>query len=331
MIPLKPGIIAVNPSSVRTGDTISIHVTGYNSNYLKASPTMRAWLKMDDEKALAVKSITIKDDRNMALEFTIPEYLPTQDRVKDFSLVLDSAVDGTTVLPNALFVTQDSIDPEMGQKIWENASLNDLNNESRLSFPFRNILSESIRNTYFHVPLWFSMLFLFLASVINGIGFLRSGNLDFDNRAQGQTKAGILFGILGLLTGAIWAKNTWGAYWSWDIKQNMTAIALLIYFAYFVLRASFEDPEKKARLSSVYSIFAFATLIPLLYVIPRLTDSLHPGSGGNPAFGSQDLDNTMRMIFYPAIIGWTLLGFWIAQLAHRVNRIQIHLLKMNNR
>jgi heme exporter protein C len=102
----------------------------------------------------------------------------------------------------------------------------------------------------------------------------------------------------------------------------MTAVGLLIYGAYFVLRASFEDPEKKARISAVYNIFAFATLIPLLYVIPKLTDSLHPGAGGNIAFGSQDLDNTMRMVFYPAIIGWTLIGAWMAQLIFRMNRLK---------
>ena len=86
---------------------------------------------------------------------------------------------------------------------------------------------------------------------------------------------------------------------------------------------AFEDAERKARLSAVYNIFAFVALIPLIYVVPRLTDSLHPGSGGNPALGGEDLDNTMRMIFYPAIIGWTLLGFWMAQLYYRLIRVQM--------
>ncbi|MEL7120225.1 MAG: cytochrome c biogenesis protein CcsA, partial [Bacteroidota bacterium] len=141
------------------------------------------------------------------------------------------------------------------------------------------------------------------------------------------TRIVTIWGVLGLITGAIWAKNTWGAYWSWDVKQNMTAIALLIYFAYFVLRASFEDMEKKARLGAVYNIFAFVALIPLIYVIPRLTDSLHPGAGGNPALGGEDLDNTMRMIFYPAVIGWTLLAFWMASLWYRADRLQRYLLE----
>ncbi|MFT6937764.1 MAG: heme exporter protein C [Saprospiraceae bacterium] len=103
----------------------------------------------------------------------------------------------------------------------------------------------------------------------------------------------------------------------------MSAIALLIYMAYFVLRSSFDDEQQQARLSAIYNIFAFVSLVPLLFIIPRMYDSLHPGNGGNPAFGSEDLDNTMRMVFYPAVIGWTLLGFWIANLLARMGNIKM--------
>ncbi|MFT5646373.1 MAG: heme exporter protein C, partial [Aureispira sp.] len=69
------------------------------------------------------------------------------------------------------------------------------------------------------------------------------------------------------------------------------------------------------------NIFAFATLIPLLYIIPRMVHSLHPGMGGNPAFSNLDLDNTMRMVFYPAIIGWMMLGIWMSNLGGRIERL----------
>jgi heme exporter protein C len=107
----------------------------------------------------------------------------------------------------------------------------------------------------------------------------------------------------------------------------MTAIALLIYLAYFVLRSSFDDYEKRARIAAVYNIFAFAALIPLIFVIPRMTDSLHPGNGGNPAMGGEDLDNTMRMVFYPAIIGWTLMGVWMAQIVFRIQNLKEKLME----
>ena len=141
----------------------------------------------------------------------------------------------------------------------------------------------------------------------------------------------MLFGLLGLTTGMLWATFTWGQPWNNDIKQIMTAVALLIYFAYFILRNSFDDREKGARLAAVYNIFAFSTLIPLLYIVPRLEmfESLHPGAKGSPTFASQDLDNTMRMVFYPAILGWIFLGFWVADIRIRITRLQDRVLDID--
>ena len=324
LVPLGPGIVATSPSSARAGEQLTLSVTGYNSHYAQAEQSLRAWLKLDDERALAAEQVQVNNDREIQLIFTIPAYLPVEKRVQDFALIIDNAIDGASVLPSAVFVTQDSIDRERGETLWTNATVAGLHQRKGATFPFRNILSESIRNTYFHVPLWFGMVLLCLASVVYSVRYLRQESPEHDRRAVAFTRVGILFGLLGLVTGAIWAKNTWGAYWSWDVKQNMTAIALLIYFAYFILRSSFEDPERKARIGAVYNLFAFATLIPLIYVVPRMTDSLHPGAGGNPALGGEDLDNTMRMVFYPAIIGWTLLGVWMANLLYRMDRIRDH-------
>jgi heme exporter protein C len=322
LVPLKPGILSVSPASLRTGQSAQVKVLGYNSNYDKAKASLRAWLKLDEEKALQAESIEVLNDRELMASFQIPDYLPVSRRVQDFTIVVDNEIDGYSLRPSAVVVTQDSLDPSMGQQLWVNQPIEGLHNKEGMTFPFRNILEEGIRNTYFHVALWFAMLFLFIGSLTYSIRFLRKQDLDWDRRAAATTQIGTLLGILGLITGAIWAKYTWGAFWSWDVKQNMTAIALLIYLAYFILRSSFEDPEKRARIAAVYNIFAFVALIPLIYVIPRLTDSLHPGAGGNPALGGEDLDNTMRMVFYPAIIGWTLLGYWMASLSYRAERLR---------
>jgi heme exporter protein C len=327
LTPLKTGILDATPSSIRTGQEFTLTVKGYNSFYTQSKTELRAWLKMDNERAIAAKKIEVNGDRDAALTFNIPANLPSQQKVVEFTLLIDSPFDGSSVLPAAVFVTQDSIDADKGQALWVNGNIANLHEKKAITFPFRNILGETIRNTYFHVPLWFAMFILFIAAAVSSIRYLRRFRPDDDRKAMAYTNAGILFGILGLITGAIWARYTWGKFWSWDVKQNMTAIGLLIYGAYFVLRASFEDPEKKARISAVYNIFAFSTLVPLLYIIPKLTDSLHPGAGGNIAFGSQDLDNTMRMVFYPAIIGWTLIGFWIAQLVYRIGKIREFILE----
>jgi len=97
---------------------------------------------------------------------------------------------------------------------------------------------------------------------------------------------------------------------------------LLVYAAYFILRGSFEDEEKRARYGAVYSIFAFVMYMVLINVIPRITNSsLHPGNGGNPGFNSYDLDSDLRMVFYPAVIGWVLLSVWMTTLLVRIKQV----------
>ncbi|MCB0618841.1 MAG: cytochrome c biogenesis protein CcsA [Saprospiraceae bacterium] len=322
LVPLKTGISAVSPQKVAPGESFTLEVTGYNSRYTQAQGQIRAWLKQDEAHALAAGSVTVLDDRRLQLAFAMPEYLPSDKKVQVLTLLIDDPVDGAHVLPSAMFVTQDSIAPGLAGSAWTAHPVEGLHEEWTMSYPFRNILQETIRNAYFHIPMWFAMIFIFIGAVISSVRYLRKFDPQDDLKAAAFTRVGILYGIMGLVTGAIWAKNTWGAYWSGDIKQNMTAIALLIYLAYFVLRNAFEDPDKKARVAAVYNLFSFAALIPLIYVVPRLYDSLHPGSGGNPALGGEDLDNTMRLVFYPAIIGWTLLGLWIAQLLYRADRLR---------
>ncbi|MCB0704589.1 MAG: cytochrome c biogenesis protein CcsA [Saprospiraceae bacterium] len=318
LVPLKPGIQQVSPRSADAGTPITVLVNGYNTSYPADPTAIRAWLKVDSIHALAANSIRQTSRRAIELDFVLPASLPSRADVMPASLIIDEAQSGVQVLPDAVFIRQQVLDPAAGNIAWSQTVIQDLHKTSGMNFPFRNILKETIRNTYFHVSLWFAMLFLFIASVYYSIKHLRTRELIYDHWAESFTRIGVLFGILGLTTGAVWARFTWGAFWSWDIKQNMTAIALLIYLAYFVLRNSFEDAERQARLGASYNIFAFSLLIPLIYIIPRLSDSLHPGSGGNPAFGSEDLDNTMRMVFYPAIIGWTLLGYWLANLSARL-------------
>ncbi len=180
------------------------------------------------------------------------------------------------------------------------------------------ILHETIRNQFFHVPMWFAMIILVTVSMVYSIRFLKSSKPINDTFASEFAYAGILFGVLGLFTGMVWARFTWGAWWVNDPKLNSAAIALLIYLAYLVLRGSVEDSLQKAKISAVYNIFAYSALIPLLFILPRLTDSLHPGQGGNPGFNIYDLDSKLRMVFYPAVLAWTILGIWMASLRTRI-------------
>ena len=184
------------------------------------------------------------------------------------------------------------------------------------------ILNETVRNLYFHAPMWLGMTLMLGASAYFSVKYLQKPFAKYDNYASEFANAGILFGVLGMISGMIWAKFTWGAYWSGDPKQNAAAVGLLIYFAYSILRGVFEDEQQRGRISAVYNIFAFAAYIPLIYILPRLTDSLHPGNGGNPGFNAYDLDSKLRLVFYPAVIAWTLLGVWIVDLRVRLKILQ---------
>ena len=191
-----------------------------------------------------------------------------------------------------------------------------------LEVPHLPILNESIRNLYFHVPMWFSMILLYLISVIYSIKYLSGANENHDLIAVESVNTGIIFGILGLCTGMVWANYTWGAPWPNDPKLNGSAIATLMYLAYIVLRGSLDEEQKRAKISAIYNIFAFPIMVVLIFILPRMTDSLHPGNGGNPGFGAYDLDARMRTVFYPAVIGWLLTATWIMTLRYRTRKIE---------
>jgi heme exporter protein C len=191
--------------------------------------------------------------------------------------------------------------------------------------PEIGFLKQSSRNLFFHVPMWFGQIILLTTAMANSIMYLRNPNLKYDIYASAFTQTGIIMGFLGLGTGMIWATYTWGAPWSNDPKQIAVAIALLIYLAYLVLRNSIPDIDKRAKISAVYNIFAYFIYIPLIMILPRMVESLHPGGKGvqgNPGLNGADLDATMKLVFWPAVLGWTLLGVWITSLSIRIQLIR---------
>jgi heme exporter protein C len=193
-------------------------------------------------------------------------------------------------------------------------------------------LGETIRNLYFHVCMWFSMMILFTFSVVYSVKYLRTSSYKFDIKAKAYADVGTFMGLLGYTTGAIWASYTWAdpnnpAYASFgsimrEPKLIGAAMALLIYAAYFVLRSSIIDMDQRARVSAVFNIFSYAMLFPSIWIIPRLLPSLHPGQEGNPALNFNDIDLRMRIVFYPAVIGWTLMGAWITNIKIRTEMIR---------
>jgi heme exporter protein C len=157
--------------------------------------------------------------------------------------------------------------------------------------------------------------------MIYSIKYLKSKNLKDDDDALVAAQLGFVFCFLATISGSIFAKVAWLSFWNWDPRETSIFILLLIYGAYFALRGAIEIEEKRASLSAVYSIFAFVTVPFLIFVIPRLVPSLHP----EDSIVDKNLKFTMgpvvRIIFFSSLGLFTVLYFWIFNLARRVQRI----------
>ncbi|HQH19185.1 MAG TPA: cytochrome c biogenesis protein CcsA [Bacteroidales bacterium] len=189
--------------------------------------------------------------------------------------------------------------------------------------PDLDIVHQTIRNLYFHVCMWFVMITMLSISVVNSIQYLARFNLEKDTVAKEASLIGIFFGMMGIVTGMIWAQFAWGTWWINDPKLNGAAVGLLVYFAYMVLRKSLDDPHKRARISAVYNIFAYVIFILFILVLPKLSGvSLHPGDGKESIMPVMSMDNSLRIVFYPAILGWILLACWILNLRIRYIKVK---------
>lgn len=198
--------------------------------------------------------------------------------------------------------------------------------------PELRVIEQSIRNIYFHVGMWFAMIFILFWGFVNSLRYLNTFDLRFDQISYATVKTGLVFGVLGIITGMIWARFTWGTYWVNDPKLNGAAVGLLVYFAYMILRSSVDDRVKKARLAAVFKIFAFVIMFVFIMILPRISGpSIHPGVDGNPALATGDLDPAMRKVFFPAILGWMLFSYWVFTVVLRTDKINEKINELNAR
>ena len=212
-----------------------------------------------------------------------------------------------------------------------------------VQMPYNPIWGQSSRAIFYHVPMWFAMLVMMGISVWHSIKLLRSLDPDaerlqnplfFDIKAKEAARVGVLFNILGLATGIVWSRVTWGenipgnefaAWWAWDPIQVCALVSLLIYLAYFLLRSSFSEEEPRAKISAVYNIFAASTLIPLFFVVPRMLSGLHPTAEKGSFVFREGVTPEIRMILYPGMIGFICLGIWLYNLRHRSGSLSLRL------
>lgn len=192
-----------------------------------------------------------------------------------------------------------------------------------IGIPDLPIIYESIRNLFYHVGMWFAMMALFVISFVYSVRHLKGFKRRDDIIASEAASVALMFGFLGLVTGMVWAKNTWGAFWVSDPQLNGAAVSILAYLAYFVLRGSLDEMHKRGRVAAVYNIFAFVMLIVFIGILPRIAaSSLHPSSTNDPGMTVTQMDDRLRSVFYPAAVGWILLGVWIMSIRIRVRKVK---------
>jgi heme exporter protein C len=187
--------------------------------------------------------------------------------------------------------------------------------------PPQSQLGDVSRIFFFHVPVAWVAVLAFLTAFVYSVRYLRSKDLANDARAAVASRLGLLFAILATITGSIFASRTWGSYWNWDPRETSLFILLLIYGAYLVLRSAVEPEERRAALSSVYAILAFVTVPFLVFVVPRVYQSLHPTDSVIDRRLDFQMPPAILATFLASLAGFTFLFFWLFKLETRIHEL----------
>jgi heme exporter protein C len=171
---------------------------------------------------------------------------------------------------------------------------------------------------YFHVPVAEASFLVFFFTAFYGIRFLMKKDKVFDTKAKVATEVTLMFVILTMATGILWTKAEWGVWWVWEPRLTTYFIMTLLVIAYFVLRSSIEDEERRATYAAVFGIIAFIDA-PISFSITRWYRSVHPVvfAGGE----GSGLEPPMLVTFIIAQIGMLMLGYAIYQLRMREERL----------
>jgi len=187
--------------------------------------------------------------------------------------------------------------------------------------PAQGFIGESSRIVFFHVPCAWVASLAFLVAAAYSLAYLVRRNSRHDDTAAAAVRLGLLFAVLALVTGSLFARIMWGSYWNWDPRESSFLLLIFLYAAYLFLRNAIEDRERRATIAAAYALFA-AFLMPfLVFVAPRITQSLHPQTVINPQ-GKILMDTPTRAVFFGGLIGFSALFFWMLEIETRAARLR---------
>jgi heme exporter protein C len=167
------------------------------------------------------------------------------------------------------------------------------------------------RIIYFHIATAWVGFLAFLVTFVGGVGYLRTQERKWDILALSSAEIGTVFMLGVLVSGSIWAKPAWGVWWVWDERLTISLVQFLVYVGYLMLRASVEEPARRARFAAVYGIVAFIS-VPINFIAIRLWRTQHPLMFGDTEGG---LGPNMMFAFFFSLITFTI--WYVTLMWHR--------------
>jgi len=174
-------------------------------------------------------------------------------------------------------------------------------------------LRDNYRIIFFHLPSAISSFVAFTVTLISSVLYLIKNDFKYDLISKNSAKGGFFLITAALVSGSIWANVAWGSYWNWDPRETTVLVLWFVYAAYFALRESIETQADKARISSIYAIFAYVT-VPLSYISARIFFSLHPQI--------ESIDIEIGMPLGISILSFILLLYAYVSVNYRLDRIE---------
>lgn len=171
-------------------------------------------------------------------------------------------------------------------------------------------LGNYVRIAFFHIPTAWVAVVAFFGAAYWGARYLKTRELRYDAKSARSAILGLIFTLMATVSGAVFSKLTWGAYWNWDPRQTTIFVLLLIYAAYVTLRMTMRDERARASSSAVYALFSFIAVPFLVFILPRMFFSLHPSPVLNET-GRIDMDAVMLGTLVLSLIDMTLIYIWL--------------------
>jgi heme exporter protein C len=153
------------------------------------------------------------------------------------------------------------------------------------------------RIIFFHVPAAITGMIGYFVALVLSILYLSSGNFRYDSLAASIVEVSVVFSVLNIVTGSIWARIIWGIWWTWDYRLTSALVCVLIFSGYLMLRRAIDEPTQRARLSAALAIFGCIDVV-IVWKSIEWFRTQHPGPVLSIRTGGGNIDPAMEHMLY---------------------------------